>query len=1215
MYVLKIWNGSNCGLYPCDSLTRSGCGPVHAFQAGARTVFYDTSMVHDQTSIRAAHLLKALPLASEARRYQLLRALRNLLDPVNSLSACCDEAILGQCIRSFRKWGGRNAAASIDAFIHQRDNIRRIRRSLQKIQDTDTPLNRLSFSCRLHDASETYQIALKALTPDNLDRLQRERERQAAIGWGGFLPFLTHLLGQFPSDDGKTADLKKLIESIAWSMHAEHGTTWIWGLFIHRDQGITERIYLSFFDNGTGEDTFLATPITSGEAGEHFRASFKRARWAAARYLQQLTTDFDAASIMSTDMMLKIGERYHRSGFEGGSISFPVAVMLVAHALELSLPEHIAMTGDIDAEGRIQPVDGVDEKIRAAVESGLTCVVVPAGNMMETRHIPSDSLEIFAVRSLEEACDFIFRDALKDAGYQAFPIEAAVDSPSIAFTGRRHELVRLQQQINKTLSGCGGLTVIYGEAGVGKTRLMEEVRQYAQDTGMFVLTGACLYRQGAVPYWPFIDALMSMDDRDRRLTGRNWSEKIAEVRNRLNIIDGQEPQVLQRQLFDHLLSLAEILTDAAGAVIFIEDLQWCDSGGLQLVHYLARHAQKRRLRLIITYRSEETARKEQPSVSYFLDVLQQCATEGLSETMPLAPLDESECALLIAVLVKDRAIPAWFTDLVYKETQGNPLFIVELIKWWQEQGLIKDGRIGISPEVFDDHQNMMPPRILDVIAHRLRPLSEEDRTLLEIASVGGEQFDLADVIEIRGDVERMHLLQSVQRLEKKYGILKHRGGNAYQFSHSKIQEYIYSDQSEVLRKEYHRLWGELLLARKKKEEEAPIERLAVHLFQSGDGKAALPYLIEAGESAHRMRGHREARWYLEQAISILSDEKGYDLEKRVDIMLMLATTYYHQGHLTEAQELNNEAFKLCKRPEMDVLLGRTLHQLSFVVLAQGSIDKAKKLTEQSITIFRSINHKAGLITGLSMLGQIEYRLSSWDSALQYFKNVYQLLLDINDQTKIGNSLNNIGLIYLAIGDYDNALRVFDKGVLMHKQHNDLIGLANIYCNKGMAYEGMESWNESIKFNLKSVTIYERLGSLRFLWNAYINTSRLYARMENLVMAEEQIQKAKKILEVIHMHRGNAESKRVEGLICYLKNDWDDAIDFLDQSIECCIKNKDLYGQADTFRERGYMYIKKEQKALAVKNLKQAEQLFSSIGSKGDAKLARKKREELQIDKI
>lgn len=1160
-------------------------------------------MPQDYLSLRVASQLNGLPHASEAQRYHILRSIRTRLDPANALATCSDDTILSQCVRGFRAWGGSNVMETVQVFTHQRNNIRYVRKSLSALQDPSISLNRIIFTYQPLDSSDKIYLPLKTLDPSVLSDLQIERARQAAIGWSGFFPFLTHLLGCFsPRPDLIT--MKALVESVAWSLTSDADMHEIRGLFIHQGRGITERIYLSFFEDGSGEDTFLFTPITSSPAGEHLKASLKRARWAAARYLRQLSTDFDAASLMSYDLLLKIGDHYHAAGIEGGSLSLTVAVMLVAHALQLPIPEYVALTGEIDANMMVEPVTGVDKKIRAAMETDLSCVIIPAGNMLDIRSISLDHMEIFGVRSLEDACNFLFRDELRDAGYQAFPIEAASTPAYTPFSGRRNELVQLQQQINKTLSGQGALSIIHGESGVGKTRLMEEVRKYALDEGLFVLTGACLYRQGAIPYWPFISAMMSLDDRDRRLADKNWAGKIAEVKALLKNVGDLDARILQVQLFDHLLSLVEILTETAGVVIWIEDLQWSDSGTLQLVHHLARQTQNRRFRLVVTYRSNDTIRDDSQAETYFLDVLQQCGTEGLSDTLALEPMNESECGLLVAVLVKERAIPVWFTDLVYKETQGNPLFIIELIKWWKDQNLIKDGRVGIDWQIFEDQKGVIPPRTLDVIAHRLRQLTEEERTLLDIAAVGGEQFDIADVIAISAE-DKIKILQCCQRLEKKYGIIKHTRQNTYQFTHSKIQEFIYANLSEVLRIEYHRLWGQMLLLRKETGEEVPVERLATHLYQGDDCEAALPYLIEAGKQTQKMCAFREAQWYWEQARALVEDHNNGNTGDKIKVFLKLSWVYYELGHWEMALMCNQKVINESRNIDLSSH-ARAQLQIGAIYLAQSKWDMANERFCKSKEMYTKIDDRIGLAAANNYIGNVAVFQSKWDIALRFYQIALSHVIPNKNVARTAIIKNNVGHIFLRKGDYDTAIGYFIESLDTHKKINNITGMADAFTNLGVIYEIHEDWDNALKCHNESVEFAERTGNTRQLWNVYINVARVYARTGDIKLAELIIYRATNILHASPNKLGIAEAKRVEGLIRYLKNDWASAEILFDESETLCKETNDMQGQAETICERAYMSIEKGNYNQALSLLEQAKEAFVDIGAKGEVAIVTQK---------
>ena len=281
-----------------------------------------------------------------------------------------------------------------------------------------------------------------------------------------------------------------------------------------------------------------------------------------------------------------------------------------------------------------------------------------------------------------------------------------------------------------------------------------------------------------------------------------------------------------------------------------------------------------------------------------------------------------------------------------------------------------------------------------------------------------------------------------------------------------------------------------------------------------------------------------------------------------------------------------------------------------ISLVESNQEKAVTLIDQGMEMYLKDNKRIGRAVGLNYLGQIAHQQSLWEVAKCYFQEAYSILLQLNDTREIGGVINNLGIAFLSLGNYDAALKCFDESIKRHEKF-DIQGVAMSQCNIGIAYEGIEDWQKSMRAHIKSVSLFERLGNLRHLWNAYLNVSRVSARIGDIILAEENIQKAKYILLVGGSKIGLAEANRVEGLIKYLKKEWDQALSLFDKSDNLCREINDKHGKADTLRERAYMFIEKGDHVQAMDLLKQAKKAFDDIGSVGDANSVKYKMDSLQ----
>jgi predicted ATPase len=824
----------------------------------------------------------------------------------------------------------------------------------------------------------------------------------------------------------------------------------------------------------------------------------------------------------------------------------------------------------------------------------------------------------------------ICRDLVKDGGISLQDRMVYTEAPRrprdeffCTLSGRETELDRIRTAIDQALEGDGQLILLAGSEGTGKSRLILEMLSHAEERTMWTLVGRCMYQEMAMPYQSFIDAL-----------GRRFStvSSVGQVRFRKHLLEDypeiaalmphawsaqersqlekSEPITLtpiaeQQRLFQAILHLLFEMADERGIVLCMDDLHWGDTGSVQLLHYLARQLQGHRICLVAAYRPEEV---QETSEAPFGETLRRLQAEGLGKLVTLDNLDEPAIRQMVQEITGSRAVSVSVSDRVYNESGGNPLFAIEILKWWRDRSkthVLDQGTL----DTLEGGGEIIPPRITDLIARRLNRLHDNERELLEVAAVGGVRFDASDLATTL-EMDHMGVLRHLNRLERSHGLILPVEGPVYQFTHGKIQDVLYQELPEVLRQEYHAAWGRMLLVRKEAGADIPIERLANHLYLGGDEDAALPYLMQAGERAQKMYAFREARQYWEQADAVLSDEADERVEEKIQVLLELARMYYELGQWDTATDYNKKAFELGEKARDLSARARALIQLGAILVGQNKWEAAVKLFEEGIKMHTQAGNNNGIAVGYNYLGQIAHSRGQWDLAKTHFQRSLDIVSEINDVGRMAHASNNLGLISFAEGDNNSATAYYETSNKQHKDSNNIPGIATVDSNLGMVYERLEKWDEATNYHRESVELIERMGNTRQLWNAYINLARVSARTNDLVLAEEIIEKAKDILKDLKNQRGLAEAKRVDGLIAYLKEEWDQAQAFFVESEHLCTASKDPYGHAETIRERAYMFMKKGDRDRAIEILQQAERAFHDIGANGDVAVIRRKLEEL-----
>ncbi|HKR99642.1 MAG TPA: AAA family ATPase, partial [Candidatus Dormibacteraeota bacterium] len=320
---------------------------------------------------------------------------------------------------------------------------------------------------------------------------------------------------------------------------------------------------------------------------------------------------------------------------------------------------------------------------------------------------------------------------------------AAAPGVSPVMIGRDSELARLEDALLVTLRGQSRVIVLSGEAGVGKSRLVAELRRRARSTGCAAIVGECPETDLALPYLPFVEAIGNM------LSG---GADVAEIRTALGTDSAPLSRVLpvlgdgesftsssspldKLRLFEAMVTLLRVLAakSKAGALLLaLEDVHWIDRSTQELLDYLTRRLSGLHALVVVTHRALDRQHSLQPT-------LQRWRRAGLSETIPLLPLAVDEVATMIAAIRDLDEPPAELAKVLHARSEGNPFAVEEMLREAASSGGIetRDGRWDAAALA-----TMPPPRaIADSIMVRVERLPDETVAMLRAAAAFGRSFD------------------------------------------------------------------------------------------------------------------------------------------------------------------------------------------------------------------------------------------------------------------------------------------------------------------------------------------------------------------------------------------------------------------------------------------------------------------------------------------
>jgi DNA-binding winged helix-turn-helix (wHTH) protein/tetratricopeptide (TPR) repeat protein len=556
-----------------------------------------------------------------------------------------------------------------------------------------------------------------------------------------------------------------------------------------------------------------------------------------------------------------------------------------------------------------------------------------------------------------------------------------VAGAAATMVGRDSALRQLERCLERASSGERQLVFVTGEAGVGKTTLVDAFHRAAASwPGLRVARGQCVEGFGGKePYYPVLEALGewvrdgasgAVAQALARHAPTWWiqfpSLIAPDERAALNHeVLGTLPARMLREICEAL----EALTAADAFVLILEDLHWADRSTLDLLSALARRRGAGRLLVVGTIRSGEVA----PSESPLEGLKQDLVVHGLCQEIALERLRETEVAQYLAAQFPDHRFPPRLAHLLHRHSDGNALFMATLVQDMLKRGVIEtaDGCWTLGVPI-DDVSLVVPHSLRQLLALHLDALSEREQQLLKAASVAGERFSVWEIEPAAGlsgeEVERLcEALSERQRLIRGAGLHPLADGRAcahYEFRHALYRQVVYERLSDVGRSKLHREIGERLRALCSPQRPELAAEVALHLEAGGRTADAIAFLILAADNADRRFAYRESIQFLEHALRLapaLAEPKRAELEVR--LLERVGDAHYWLGSMhASAKAYEAEA----ERAEEAALPATQVRALSHLTRPFGLIDPDRGIA----AIERALRLAAGLEDPL-LLAQTE----------------------------------------------------------------------------------------------------------------------------------------------------------------------------------------------------------------------------------------------------
>jgi class 3 adenylate cyclase len=444
------------------------------------------------------------------------------------------------------------------------------------------------------------------------------------------------------------------------------------------------------------------------------------------------------------------------------------------------------------------------------------------------------------------------------------------------FVGRSAQFESLSAKLAEALNGRGSVAMLRGEPGIGKTRMLEEFADHARQRGAVVLRGSCYDGEWQPPYGPFAEAILEY----ARVAPQEFAGAIGKKASILariapglhsSIADIPEPIALDKEeerfrLFDAVSQFLIAVSQRAPLVLVLDDLHWADPGVVAMLNHVAHFVPEHSILLIGAYRDAEVDRRHPLSG----------ALAGMSrvrnfESLTLKGLDGTELADLLE-MVGDQDAPDKLVTALREATEGNPLFIREVLLHLMEEGKLLCAGQGWNSQLSVEELGI-PEGVRQVIDRRLQRLSEPANRLLSVASAFNGAFSF-EVAAAAAQLDESTALGAIDEALEAQLLKPGANPESFDFSHAMIRQTLYAELNPARKVRLHRKIAEEM-------ERTWGERAAHHAaevaFQFWRGAEAstntakgADYALAAADNAETAYAHDDVVAFLRIALELLS---------------------------------------------------------------------------------------------------------------------------------------------------------------------------------------------------------------------------------------------------------------------------------------------------------------------------------------------------------
>ncbi len=642
-------------------------------------------------------------------------------------------------------------------------------------------------------------------------------------------------------------------------------------------------------------------------------------------------------------------------------------------------------------------------------------------------------------------------------------------SQKIPLVGRREELSKINNVLENVRSGRGNILLISGEAGIGKTRIIQDfINALSQET--LVASGTCQTQNKHLPYQPIVQALRSVlsPEISKMALPPVWTAELTrllpELRSplpELSTIFPAEPGEARLRLFEALVQVFLLLSKNHDPLVFlIDDLHNADSTTMDWLVYLSKRIMQSHLLFIGAYRCEET--------EAVIDLKHALSRVGVLTEIILKGLDHQATGEIINHFIGSEDKEGHFTERLQKSTMGNPFLMIETLRTLKETGKLER-------DISSINNLPLPESIRQAVEERLRRLKPLSRQILEAAAVFGECFSF-DMIHLQSGRSEIETSNGLEESIKRQFISLDSDPCTYSFQHDLIRRAVEETLHPMRQQLLHRRAGWVL----EQLDSGSVEALAYHFDMGGENDKAIEYHELAAKRAEALFAWEESERHQARLLVLLDRvDHNYSrieyMTKRVEILIDRAHQNHLRGNLEKRDKdlaLLTKLAEISKNP--DLMIKISLQKTIFMNL-DAQYEEAIAEAKQSLDFSNNSQDSAVQALLINQIGFGHYFLGEPRQALSVLEPALSKIADTEIETRRHLS-HTLGYVYFHMGNYQRALDLQKQTYHCHQEVGDDNGLAWAGLDIGATYLKMGLLNEAKQNLTSSLELARKIGA-------------------------------------------------------------------------------------------------------------------------------------------